>query len=186
MTDTQVLYQLQEDAVQVLMDETFEHVEREMNEQYQALGKRNAQLNYATETKFMYAGTLYPTGGARSTAYGKRIPILHYSLLNELETINKSLTQDDFHYIKNFFIAAVSQSHNAIVLDALLPVVLVNALKAKLSWTRFKVLDTGVYGGLQQEPISVTRQNIQNLQEHYKSVIARVQCMLMDKLLLQK
>ena len=40
-------------------------------------------------------------------------------------------------------------------------------------------------GALQQEPLSVTQQNIQIIKTHYKTTITMVQHMLMDKLLLQ-
>lgn len=186
MTDEAILSSIRDEAIHVLLEETFTHIHSEMQERYIALARKNALLCRSTDLRFLYVGTVYPPTDVPTIPYGSRIPSLHYSLMNELDTINKAVTQADYHYIKNFFIAAISQSHNAIVLDALLPSVLINALKHRFGSYNFKMLDTGIVGGLQQEPISLTRQNIKAIQDHYKETIATVQHMLMDKLLLQK
>jgi hypothetical protein len=110
---------------------------------------------------------------------------LHYSLISELDTINNLTAQADYYYVKNFFIACISQSSNGIVLDNLLPLTLVNALKQALPQHIFKMIDTGVYDDLKQEPLSITQQNIQKIKEHYATTISTIRNLLMDKLLLQ-
>lgn len=186
MTDIQLVNSLQEDAVDFLLEETFEHINSIMHEQYKELGRRNAELCHKFETRFIYNGVIYPPNDIRTIPYGSKLPALHYSLLSELDTINRTIAQSDYHYIKNFFIAAVGQSHNAIVLDELLPSVLVSALKLRFNRTSYNILDTGICGNLQQEPISTTRANIEKIKSHYADTISMLKNLLMDKLLLQK
>lgn len=174
---------LQAEAVDILLDETFRHITATAHEQYQAIGKTNAQLLFVRETRFLHKGKVYPTAPVNS--YQGGIPTLHYSLISELESINKLVTSADYHAIKNFFVAAISQSHNGIVLDGVLPAVLVNTLRAKFIEYEFKSIDMGICDGLKPEPLSTTQQNIQLIKDHYASTISTIRNLLMDKLLLQ-
>lgn len=186
MTDIQLLNSLQVEAIDKLLTETFEHITSTTYEQYVALGKRNAELLGEHNFRFLYNGIIYPPNSNNTYRSGyTHIPTLHYSLLNDLDTINNILVQTDYPYIKNFFIAVISQSHNRLVLKEFLPTVLINFLKLRLGEPTYNILDTGVYGSLEQEPISVTRDNIQNIRQHYTKVILTLKCLLMDKLLLQ-
>ena len=183
MMDIQILNSLQAEAIDVLLEETLTSIKATMNNEYKELGRANAKLLLINETRFIYKGIIYPMTVMNAVSYG--IPNLHASLLSELDTINNIMTQAEVPYVKNFFIAAVSQSHNAIVLTELLPAVLINTLKQYFNADQFKIIDTGVYGALQQEPISVTQQNIIAIKEHYKSTLITLQRLLMDKWLLQ-
>ena len=183
--DTQILNSLQAEAINVLLEETLTNIKATMNNEYKELGRANAKLLLTNETRFINNGVIYPITVVKTIPYGSRIPNLHVSLLSELDVINSTIAQADIPYIKNFFIAAVSQSHNAIVLTELLPAVLINALKLYFSTEKFKIIDTGVCGALQQEPISVTQQNIAAIKDHYKSAVVTLQRLLMDKWLLQ-
>lgn len=184
VTDTQVVQMIQSSAVEILLEETFTHIKSTMDEHYLALGKTNARILNVSEVQFMYKGVIYPET-MTPIGYHKKTPTLHYSLLTELDTINQMVAQADYHYIKNFFVAVVNQSKNCIVLDSLLPAILIQRLKEELSEPSFKILDSGLYGRLQQEPISETRQTIEDIKTHYKTTIQTVQYMLMDKLLLE-
>jgi hypothetical protein len=185
MTDITLLNTIQTEAVAALLNETLTHIQQCMHERYVALGKENAKLLNVRDTRFISKGMIYPPVVGNIIPYGSHVPSLHYSLLSELNSINDSMAQADSNYIKNFFIAVVSQSHNAIVLDALLPTVLVNFLKQKFGTQTYKILDTGICGVLQQEPISITQQNIVDIKKHYHATITTIQHLLMDKLLLQ-
>jgi hypothetical protein len=176
---------LQVRAVDILLAETFRHINSTAQELYQSLGKANARLLYTSETRFINKGIVYPPTNVSTIPYGSQIPTLHYSLLNELDTINRLVAQADYYYVKNFYAAVISQSHNSIVLDGLLPSILVNALKLALPTHDFKSIDMGVYVGVSQEPLSVTQQNIQKIKDHYHNTITTIQHLLMDKLLLQ-
>lgn len=184
MMDIQVLNSVQQYAVQTLLEEVFTHIAAATHESYQALGKTNARLQLTTETRFISNGVIYPPSVTNTLLYGAHLPTLHLSLLSELDAINNMAAQSDYHYIKNFFVAVISQSHNSIVLDALLPAALLNRLKEIIGSANFKVIDSGVYGALQQEPISITQQTIQDIKTHYKNTIATLQRLLMDKWLL--
>lgn len=174
---------LQMEAVEILLDETFRHVHEIAHEQYQAIGKTNAQLLLVATTRFIHKGVIYPS--TPTSSYQGGIPTLHYSLISELESINKLVISADYHAIKNFFVAAISQSHNGIVLDGVLPAVLVNTLRAKFIEYEFKSIDMGICDGLKPEPLSTTQQNIQLIKDHYASTISTIRNLLMDKLLLQ-
>lgn len=184
MTDLQQLHILQAEAINVLLEDTFTHINADMHERYVALGKENARLLQNREIRFIHKGNIYPPNFVATIPYGSQIPTLHYSLLSELDMINQIAAQADFHSIKNFFVAAISQSHNCIVLEAVLPTVLINNLKNKFG-SRFKFIDSGVFGSLQQEPLFITQQNIAEIKKHYSNTITTLQHMLMDKLLLQ-
>ena len=186
MLDTQILNSLQAEAIDVLVGDTQVSIKSAMNELYKELGFKNAKLHNVADTYFLHNGTIYPVGLIQILPYGRQLPNLHTSLLTELNMINTMATQDDLIYIKNFFIAVVSQSRNAIVLSELLPYVLIDALKKYFTADQFKIIDTGVCGALQQEPISDTRQNIIDIKKHYKATIATLQRLLMDKWLLQQ
>ena len=185
MLDIQILNSLQAETINVLIEETQASIKSAMNDLYKELGFKNAKLHNVSDTYFLHNGTIYPIGLIQILPYGRQLPNLHTSLLTELNMINTMATQDDLIYIKNFFIAIVSQSRNAIVLSELLPYVLVDALKKHFTADQFKIIDTGVCGALQQEPISVTQQTIQDIKQHYRSTIESLQYLLMDKFLLQ-
>ena len=185
MTDIDVVNKMKAEAVALLLEETFTHVRQSLIERYTALGKENAKLLNVQEVRFMYAGEVYPNRDVPTIPYGSRIPALHYSLLGDLETINKAMSQENYHYVKNFFVAVIGQSQNGIVLNKLLPAILIDSLKSKFTATGFKVVDTGVYGELKQEPIFITEQNIQELKNHYQATIVVIRNLLMDKLLSQ-
>lgn len=174
---------LQVEAVDMLLDETFRHVNATAQEQYQAIGKTNAKLLLVATTCFLHKGVIYPS--TATSPHQGNIPTLHYSLISELESINKLAAQADYHAIKNFFVAAISQSHNGIVLDSVLPAVLANTLRSRFTEHEFKSIDMGLCDGLKPEPLSTTQQNIQKIKDHYASTISTIRNLLMDKLLLQ-
>ena len=186
MTPENMFSNLQVCAVDILLKETFIHINRMQTEQIIALGKVNAELHKKRGYAFISNGILYPRSNVvEIPPLGHQIPMLHYSLLGELDAINQAFANADYQYVKNFYIAAITQSHNEIVLQELLPTILVNALKQQLTPRQFKMIDTGIYGALQQEPISATKQTIANIKEHYKATMTTIQHLLMDKLLLQ-
>lgn len=185
MTDIAKLNDLQNEAINFLLKEAFTHINAAILEKYQALVKKNNVLIGKSDFHFMSAGVIYPIQNEPTIMHSISAPALHYSLLNELAEINSMAAQADFHYIKNFFVAAITQSHNEIVLTEVLPMVLVNALKTEYSDYNFKILDRGICGALQQEPLSMTKEAIQNIKTHYKSTITMLHHLLIDQMLLQ-
>lgn len=177
------LHVLQKSAIQLLLNEVFQHVFDSMQEQYLKLGKCNAQLMQSTSTFFLHKGTVYPEWDKPQAPYG--LPTLHYSLLSEFDAIEQTLDQEYYQDLKNFFTAVIGQSANGIVLEALLPSMLFNTLKTSFFPIHFNALDTGVYFGLQQEPLLTTQQKIHAIKTHYKQTVTTLQHILMDKLLLQ-
>jgi hypothetical protein len=180
MTGTQISNAIKEAAIDLLLAETFGHIQKEQFEQYVSLATKNSHIHKKPNKHFCFDGVIYPPA---STEKGHSTISLHFSLLSELDRINNLLTDNHYRSIKNYFIAVISASCNALVLTELLPTVLLDTLKTNLSLSEFRLLDDGLYSN--KESTETTLLNIQYIKKFYPAEINYLQQTLMNKLLLQ-
>jgi len=177
-------------AHRILLEETFIHIEQDLDERYFNLAKDSSIARGIIASFFMHNGEVYPKRSTNGTPIYKvkvLAPPLHYSLYDRFSEITKYLRQIDRTSVANFFSAVLSSSAHGIVLDELLPSVLTGALRQKLGSDAYQLLDTG-HPPFQKptEPLEVTKANIVKIKEHYAETISYLRETLVEQLLLVK
>jgi hypothetical protein len=139
---------LKQEALDVLMNETFSYTKKEMAQKHLDIGKRNSQLRGTDVEYFMCDGIIYPLemydGTPTAGCNFEGITTLHFSLMEELQLSNAWMSTAGYERIKNYFAAVLSASFNGIVLDELLLPSLVNKLRRHFKPDQFKSVNLGV------------------------------------------
>lgn len=181
-------------ALAALLKETFSHFAQHVRQKHIDLVHKNNLIRGTSASYFMHNGFLYPTEtpeGLSTIGMQMRAPPLHWSLTGELEQVAKIGREFQYNYIKNFFSDVLSISANGMVLDALLPPVLVDAIRKEFTQREdFETLNHGVewqfgVAPAKAKPDDAVQADIEHLQYHYEDAIMKVRELLMEKLLLE-
>jgi len=177
-------------AHRILLEETFIHIEQDLDERYFNLAKDSAIARGTTASFFMYNGEVYPkrtTNGTVIRTVKVVAPPLHYSLYDRFSEIAKYAQQINRTSVANFFSAVLSLSAHEIVLDELLPSVLTGVLRQKLGSDAYQFLNAG-HPPFQKrtESLELTKANIVKIKEHYAETISYLREILVEQLLLVK
>lgn len=177
-------------AHRILLEETFIHIEQDLDERFFNLAKDSSVARGVTASFFMCNGEIYPKRSVNGTVIrNTRVfaPPLHYSLYDRFSEITRYMQQIDRTSVANFFSAVLSVSANNVVLDELLPSVLTGTLRQKLGSDAYTLLNAG-HNHFQRstEPLEVTKANIFKIKEHYAETISYLRETLVEQLLLVK
>lgn len=181
----------QADAHRLLLKETFAHIEQQQIEAYRDLARESARLNNTQALFFMYNGMVFPEVSPNGTpirGVHAKAPPLHYSLIEQFDTINGMRSNDMVYRISNFFSEVLEASCNNIVLEALLPPVLVGHLSSKLTAVAFTALNRGYateYKPSELPSVDTTKKRISEIKSNYSAALEHLRHLLMDQLLLK-
>lgn len=184
---------LKNKALTLLLKETFSHRDQNAYHDYVQLAIENKKVKGITQhgktVFFMYQGTVYPDrtpDGLNIKTIKVNAPVLHWSLIEKLDNINKLVNSSDRITIRNFFASVLSSSFNKIVLDTFIPNILISDLRKEFSNYQYDLIDFGSETRTPFEPIEVTQQKIVEIQQHYAGAIILLKDILMERFLLQE
>ena len=179
---------LKEEALQLLLKESFRHINRMAYEDFSELARKNANIRNINAGFFLFAGEVYPHKDNIGTPVRSNpiaAPPLHYSLFEEYDAIVKRTNSSGMTKLCNYYRAVLSASINGIVLDELLPTILVSSLKHAFTKEQYSLINCGVSDVQSRwQPIEDTRKVIEDIKKHYMDTIIILRNMLMDKFLL--